>query len=300
MQLDVGCATCVFSIGGLGFAVECTDAALAAELTHRYRQFSNADKIHLTVRVQTAGQVRASASLDTSMAFSDGTVQFAAPGYEGFINAAQGEGRLALSSAQPMDDLDYYVRVACAVLAFQAGGLLFHAAGIVRGGWGYVFFGCSGSGKTTVSRLSPHDVVLNDDLVLLMPADRGWTVQATPFWNPSHVHPAGALAAPLAGLFHLVQDKQVYLETLYAAQAVAEVIASVPVIAADPSRTSQLLERGRRLVGATPVYNLHFLPDPSFWPVVEQTRSSALIINISINSESSKNNTDVANSSHIH
>jgi len=172
--------------------------------------------------------------------------------------------------------LDYYVRVACAVLAFQAGGLLFHAAGIVRGGLGYVFFGYSGSGKTTVSRLSPHDVVLNDDLVLLMPADRGWTVQSTPFWNPSQVRPAGALAAPLAGLFHLVQDKQVYLETLYAAQAVAEVIASVPVIAADPSRTSQLLERGRRLIHAAPVYNLHFLPDPSFWPVVEQVRPSVL------------------------
>ncbi len=224
----------------------------------------------LTLLVRLAGRLRASAFLDTATTFRSGAVEFGAPGYEGYIDVARGEGQLALSSAQPLEDLDYYARVACAVLAFQAGGLLFHAAGIIHDGRGYCFFGYSGSGKTTVARLSPRDVVLNDDLVLLMPADSGWTVHATPFWNPTQVAPSGATCAPLAGLFRLIQDKQVYVEALTPAQALAELVASAPVISADPSRTGQLLERGRRLIRQTPMYKLHFLPDPSLWPAVEQ------------------------------
>jgi hypothetical protein len=263
------------AVGGLGVCVECGDAALAAALRQRYRLFAADERAvagapHLALRVQLCGRLRARALLDTATTFSAGVIKFGAPGYSGLIDAARGKGQLALSSAQPVEDLDYLVRVACAALAFQAGGLLFHAAGIVRAGRGYCFFGYSGSGKTTVARLSPHDVVLNDDLVLLMPGEGGWTVHATPFWNPSQVSPAGASSAPLAGLYRLVQDRQVYAEALGRAQALAEVIASTPVISADPARGLDLLERARRLIGQTPTFKLHFTPDPSFWPVVER------------------------------
>ena len=67
------------------------------------------------------------------------------------------------------EEVEYFLRVIYALLVFQAGGLLFHAAGIVRDGQCYLFFGHSGSGKTTVARLSSTDLVLNDDLVVLIP-----------------------------------------------------------------------------------------------------------------------------------
>jgi len=246
------------------------DAALANDLRQRYREFAEGVHVRLAVCVRVNGQSRTTSLLDISPVLSDGLVRFNTPGYEGLIDERNGAGWLTLSSAMPVEDVDYFLRVAFAVLAFRAGGLLFHAAGLVRDGRGYIFFGYSGSGKTTVARLSPDAVVLNDDLLLLLPAGpgRGWTVHATPFWNPSQVSPAGPLSAPLAAMFRLVQDRQVYLEDMEPGQALAELIASVPVISTDPSRLSELLERSRRLAASVQIARLHFLPDASFWSVV--------------------------------
>ena len=269
-------AACSFSVGGLGVTVECDDAVLAAGLRQRYRQFSGPATVHFTAHIHLAGRQRASALLDTALIFSDGAAQFTAPGYQGVIDDQIGEGWLTLSSAQPVDDADYYLRVAFALLAFRQGGLMFHAAGIVRRGKGHVFFGYSGSGKTTVARLSSDATVLNDDLLLLKPAGDGpgWSVHATPFWNPSQVAPSSSSSAPLADLFRLVQDRRMYLEPMGRGQALAELVANVPVIPSDPVRLCELLERGRSLINTVPVYHLHFLPDASFWSVIDQAQTA--------------------------
>ncbi len=258
------------SIAGIGVVVRCSDALLAAELQQRYLEFPAADVAQLTAEVHLTGQLRTTALLDTGTTFHDGVLHFTAPGYEGFIDEKAGEAQLRLSSAQPLEDVDYLLRVAYALLALRAGGLLFHAAGIVRRGRGYLFFGHSGSGKTTVARLSLGDLVLNDDLVLLMPKGQRWVVHATPFWNPSQIRPT-CRSAPLAAMFRLVQDREVYLEEMGRGEALAELVANVPVIPADPARSHKLLEVGRRLLRQVPIYRLHFLPDASFWRVVESS-----------------------------
>ena len=59
-----------------------------------------------------------------------------------------------------------FLRVTYALLLIRHGGFLFHSAGMIRNGCGYLFYGHSGSGKTTVSRLSQnHVTLLSDDLV---------------------------------------------------------------------------------------------------------------------------------------
>jgi len=257
------------SIAGIGVTVECDDASVVAGLARRYRAFPATGSARLTARVRLAGGQRASALLDTGMVFQGGVLRFTGPGYEGFIDEAAGEARLLLSSAQPLEDVEYFLRVAYALLAFQAGGLLFHAAGIVRGRWAYLFFGHSGSGKTTVARLSSDAQVLNDDLVLLGREGEGWHVHSTPFWNPTQVRSGGVARAPLRALFHLVQDTEAYLEPLPPARGLAELVASTPVIPADPGRLSQLLAFHQRLLADVPAYDLHFLPDPSFWGLVD-------------------------------
>ncbi len=152
-------------------------------------------------------------------------------------------------------------------MTFQAGGLIFHAAGIIRQGKTYLFFGPSGSGKTTVARLSANDLVLNDDLLLLMPQEQGWLVHATPFWNPTQVKPT-AHQGPLTAMFRLKQAKKVYLTEMGPGQALAELVANVPVIPLNPGYSQELFTRCQHLAQAVPLRYLHFLPDASFWEVV--------------------------------
>jgi hypothetical protein len=59
------------------------------------------------------------------------------------------------------------------------------------------------------------------------------------------------------------------VEPIESAAAIAEVIACSPVVNADPDRALALLARAEHLVGMVPVQRLHFLPEPSFWAVVQ-------------------------------
>jgi hypothetical protein len=163
--------------------------------------------------------------------------------------------------------VDYFLRVVFALVVFQAGGMMIHGAGILHKGSGYLFFGHSGSGKTTVSRSSVKDEVLNDDLVALIPQENTWRMYSTPFWNPTQVEPK-PLAAPLATMYRLVQDKSVFLEPFKPGQALAEFVANIPIIPSNPAQSGILMERCLNLLERVPAHQLHFLPDDSFWRAI--------------------------------
>jgi hypothetical protein len=167
-----------------------------------------------------------------------------------------------------VEDIDYYLRVAFALLAHAAGGVLMHTAGIVRGGSAYLFFGHSGSGKTTACKVSADKCkILNDDLILLLPQENMWHAYGTPFWNPTQIKPSNQ-SAPVAGMYQLIQSKEVFTKNMGQAQATAALIANVPVIPRDPIRSTRLLEILWQLQKNIPVSELHFLPDNSFWNVI--------------------------------
>ncbi len=258
-------------VADLGVSVICQEGHVREVLASQYRDFPLQREPDLRLQVMLSEDpLRQSALLDTGMAFDkNGVLHFQASGYRGQIDIQQKTGTLHLASVQPAEEVEYLLRVAFALLAFEAGGLMLHAAGIVRGKQAYLFFGHSGAGKTTIARHSTDAdaIVLNDDLVILRPKPSGWQAYGTPFWNPTQTRPSSH-DAPLGALFQLVQDRQVFLEPLSPSKAIAELVANVPVIPADPARGLSLLQRISDVVQCTPVQRLHFLPDSSFWNVV--------------------------------
>jgi hypothetical protein len=267
------------SIAGLVTMVTGPDAAFITRLQHPYRAFLTSAPPHLTIQLSLNGPFRPADSAGEPVRFHQGRVRLATPTCEGVIDPERGHARLSLAEARPdpgrqtatATDVEYMLRVVCALLAFRAGGVLFHGAGIVRHGRAYLFFGRSGSGKSTTARLSPDDLVLNDDLVLIMPEPRsgGWMVHATPFSNPTQVGASGPAAAPLAAMLRLVKSQQVKLDAGGNGHMLAEVLASIPVIPSNPAYLGTLMGWGQRLLQHVPVYRLHFLRDASFWQVVE-------------------------------
>lgn len=261
--------TTALAIGLLRLTLHTTNAGLYAAQQRAYRAFAG----NLATRADSL-QLRFDFTPGTApaawpFAFEAGRLNFTAADYTGTIDLAQHSGQLTFSSTQVFEAADYFVRTAVALLAFEAGGLLFHAAGLAHHDRGYAFFGYSGSGKTTVARVSPQAVVLNDDLVVLLPQADGWHLHATPFSNPTQIQPAGDRHVLLAGLYRLIQDRRVFLEPLDPAVALAEVVASCPIVCADPDRAIALLDRATQLTHAVPVHRLHFLPDDSFWRVID-------------------------------
>ena len=262
--------TCALSIAGLEVRLVTADAALSAALRERYRAYliTTPDPACLTLRLNVI-QTRAAAPTDRPFEFRQGVLEFTAASYEGDIDLDRANGQLSFASPTPIVDADYFVRTAYALLALHSGGLLLHAAGVVRGARAFAFFGQSGSGKTTIARLSLPALVLNDDLVILRPQARQWHVHATPFSHPTQVQPSAPYAAPLALLLRLVQNQRTFLNPASPAHTTAGIIASTPVVSRDPGRSSLLFDRVQSLQEAVRVFELHFRPDASFWPMIE-------------------------------
>jgi hypothetical protein len=256
------------TVGPLRVIVAADEPAVHQALRAAYRSFTvGSEPVPHTLTVRVT-YLPGPAPAAWPFTFDDGVLHFTAAHGLGQIDVRRSAAQVSLTAPHPFEPVDYVVRAALALLAFEADGLLFHAAGLARRGVGYGFFGYSGSGKTTVARVSTDAVALNDDLVVLLPHVDRWEMAATPFSNPTQVSPGGPQIVPLAALYRLVQNRSVFVEPLESAAAVAEVIASSPVVCADPDRTFDLLARAERLVTAVPVQRLHFLPDASFWQVI--------------------------------
>lgn len=198
--------------------------------------------------------------------FADGICRVTAPGFSGRIEPERGIAHLSAHPQADLSDLSIFVRTCLALQVFEQGGLLFHAAGVVRAGRGYALFGHSGCGKTTAASLSKDDLVLNDDLILIKPGEPEWQLWGTPFggdWLPQ------ARPVPLHGLLRLVPGQEDQLEALGPGVILGEVVANSPVINAYPTQLPALLARWEDVLSNVPARALHFRKSPAFWEVID-------------------------------
>jgi hypothetical protein len=198
--------------------------------------------------------------------FVEGRCQLQAQGFVGEIVPDERHALLRAHPAAELGDLAYFVRSVFALHAFEGGAIIFHAAGIVHQGVAYAFFGHSGSGKTTVARLSKGMPVLNDDLLFIDSADSGYRVWATPFGKRRNPH---VLTASLRALLRLQQAPKDRLEPMPRGIALGELVANSPVVNADPSRASTLLSYWESVSSRVPVFRLYFDRSDAFWEAID-------------------------------
>jgi hypothetical protein len=164
----------------------------------------------------------------------------------------------SVSEAYP---LEITLRSLLCVLLPGVGGLPLHAAGLVHGRRGLVFFGPSGAGKSTLAASAPGGV-LSDELVVVLP--RPWRVAASGFWGEHERVGGEAREAPLAALCALEKAERFELIALppaVAARRILETI-TVPTI---PGLWQEALEVLGRLVAEIPAYVLRWSKESPPW-----------------------------------
>jgi hypothetical protein len=152
--------------------------------------------------------------------------------------------------------------------------LWLHAAGLVLNGNGYVFFGPSGAGKTTLAGLA-HDraEILSDENVIIRCSADGPQLISTPFWG--HSTPVDLIrrtrrTVPLHALFALRHAADFNLRPLDAAEAVLALLATEKVATERVDSAAAWLGAAGQLVQHVPVYELDFAPTPEVWTFLEQ------------------------------
>lgn len=260
------------AIAGWRIRLECRPAEMEGAVAGRYAAFVVSDEtppdaqVTVTVGPEMVSASRGELSTQIRVDFQEEAALVYAPDACGRININSWMAWLDSSRSAFSSNLEYFLRILCALLAYRSGGLMMHGAGLLVGKQAYLFIGHSGSGKSTVVALSVHALALGDDLILLRPEDAGWRAYGTPFWNEGAPRREGQTASGLLiGIYSLVQDRDVYLQTMTPAAVTAGLAANCPVVSGDVTELPGLLRRCQRLGADVSVQLLHFRKDATFW-----------------------------------
>ena len=160
------------------------------------------------------------------------------------------------------------VRTALSARLPLEGGVLVHAAALERRGRGFLFFGPSGIGKSTLAQRSPWRV-LSDELAAVLPR-RGQAaprVSGAAFAGPTSVDRTSAPEPPLACLVELAQGPRFHLERLARGTALRRLLGSI-VVPPGPPLWSAALKVAGDLVRDTPCYRMEWsLAEGPFEPL---------------------------------
>jgi len=149
---------------------------------------------------------------------------------------------------------------------------LLHSSSVVRDGQGYVFVGPSGSGKSTIAGLSSSFSVLNDEMSLISQENGEFKVQATPF--NGYFRQKINMNGLLKGIYFIKQAKSTYIEKVSMKDCIAtmlnEMVPFMGILTAEQDISSSvMIECALDTLSQVPFYELHFLPDESFWKCIE-------------------------------
>ena len=141
--------------------------------------------------------------------------------------------------------------------------LLFHSSVTVREGYGYMFLGHSGTGKSTHSRqwkaAFPDAELINDDNPAVRIENGVVRVYGTPWSGKTPCYKN--TSAPVAALVQLAQAPQNEIHRLRMTQAYPYILASVSGLKVLPEMMDRLYESIAELLELTPVYKLECLPN---------------------------------------
>lgn len=163
---------------------------------------------------------------------------------------------------------DTVIRVILAARALERGGLFVHSAGVERAGKGYLFVGESGAGKSTLAKASAASTrILSDDLTFVDGSAEP-ALQGTPFFGDLGISGVNQ-STPLTAIYFLHKAAENEIKAISTREAVGRMIPQVGLFAPEANDWQRALDRIHEICSVVPTAELHFLPDDSFWDLID-------------------------------
>lgn len=159
---------------------------------------------------------------------------------------------------------DSLLRMVYSLVAVEREGLLLHSAGLKSDGYGYVFFGPSQSGKSTIANLAKENYeILSDELTLIRRINGEFRVFGTPFIGTNQTEGLNSSSC-LKALFLLQKDSRTYLKRMKKGDAIRQLLANSLFFFSQPSLAERVLDICLHLAENVPCYKMHFTLDNCF------------------------------------
>jgi hypothetical protein len=258
-------------IAGLRAAIFARDPEVAKIVRERYRGFLSAATPSATPgwRIDMDTAPTRSVGNDVVVTREGGPTRYHVTRGDlaGTIDLGERWGTVSLTRANEFS-IDSFLRIAYSLALVDADGLVVHAASLIRRGRAFLFCGRSGSGKTTVARLSRDATLLSDELSIVRVTDRRARCYGTPFWG--ELAKAGEdRVASLHAMYFLHHGTRHAVEVLRPRQALERLLPNVLFFARDADLPARVLGIAAALVDAVPSFDLTFCLDAGFWEVID-------------------------------
>lgn len=266
--------TLALDIGGVVCEVSVPQPAWHAALAARYAAFISAAQPDWQIDLRhdpalTDGGVN-------SIEHTAAVTRFRVAAYAGAIDLGARQAFVTTpSEARAASAIERVVSYICMqMLPRHHHALWLHATGLVLNGNGYVFFGPSGAGKTTLSMLARDRAeILSDENVIVRCGADGPQLISTPFWGfntPIDLIRRTRRTVPLRALFALRHTPDFQVRPLSAAEAVLVLLATEKVATERVDSAAAWLNTAEQLVQQAPIYQLEFAPTPEVWAFLER------------------------------
>ncbi len=273
------------SLDGIRIELEGLATELASALQHRYAPYADSGERRASaLRVRFGLEDRdyfiippEQAEFTPVWLACDGhRIRYVGYRVAGWIDLLARDGRLLLSrgSCEPeLRAIENFIRVAVAWMAATQGGALVHAAGAVRDGKGYIFYGESGAGKSTLAAVNTRGRIVSDDLSLVMPRPGGGLdLVGSPFRG---TYTDGAPVQgrfPLAAAFRIIQAPSVAVVEVPRAIAFGQLVGNLTFVAEAFSDRPDLFASIEQAFEEIPLRHLHCRKDDSYWDAIAAAR----------------------------
>lgn len=164
----------------------------------------------------------------------------------------------------PFDLLKHtLIQILMIILLSTGKGVMVHACGIEDKGYGYLFLGNSGHGKSTVARLwfENQATVLNDDRIIIRLKDEELWMYGTP-WH-GDFEEVSSKGLPIRKIFFLGRGERNSAVPKNAIEAVSMLLSRCFLPIWDKKGMEFTLKFCAELAQKVPCYELRFVPDES-------------------------------------
>jgi len=253
-------------IGGVVFLIKTDDYELDKLIKKRFNSFISINTPDLFIEVQIKEQLQTKGFKEIEIVKGKSESLFVHSPYAGLVDLVQRKGKLAIRMKEEVSPVETFLRICSSYFLPDFNGILLHAATIENKGKGFVFCGKSECGKTTIARLSKKYSVFTDEISIIRRIGKTYMVFSTPFWGEMQ----GGIAdvnssAKVETILFPRKSKEVYLKKVTYHNCLAEIMRSTLFFTNENLRSQKIFELCHGIAEEIPCYELHFLPDDSFW-----------------------------------
>ena len=251
------------TIAGICSLIKSYDKEFISWLKKRYSLFLSEKNPDIVIDVEIKDKIR-NESTEFQIVNKKNQVFIEDRGFKGSINLNKKSGELLLKKSH-IGNFGMFFRACYSLLLISYKGFLIHAAGIIHNNNGYVFTGRSGSGKSTVAKLSNTEdfTILSDELVFVKKVEDKYRVFGTPFIG--EIEKCKDANAELKGIFILKKDKILKFQKITGSYAVLKLLSTVIFCSNNPVITQMLFTTVCDLLEKVPCYEMYFPKNKSFW-----------------------------------